>query len=48
MAIKIILNTSLLNALTLFTTVNDNKMSVTEFRKNIINVFNKNNKKNKK
>lgn len=35
-AFEILLNTSLLNALTLFTTVIGNKMGVTEFRENMI------------
>jgi len=35
-AFEILLNTSLLNALTLFNTVTGNKMGVTEFRENIV------------
>jgi hypothetical protein len=38
-AFEILLNTSLLNALTLFNTVTGNKMGVVEFRENIIQVL---------
>lgn len=38
-AFEILLNTSLLNALTLYATVTGNKISVTEFRENILKVL---------